>query len=341
CFGRLLRAAGQAPSRQAAEELLELSEEGWRESLGFPRPPEDLAWVRECLPEDPGGEEGPPPGRDAGDELVAALEAGLPATNILVLLAEAVDKRKSLYKYIDKRGAVLDLAVDAGSSSAARKDQEAVLRELAEKTFAALGKKIEPRALPVLLDRVGFHPVAVVMESEKLALHAGEAATVTLADLDLLVGRTREEALYELTEAVGNRDLAAALVSLARLREGQIHALVIVAGLRNFCKKLLLARALQDRGEPAYSRGMAFPAFQKGYLPQVKESGEWPPLLAGHPFVIYKTFRQAEGFTAAALRQALALLLAAEYRLKSSRLPEPLVLQSLMLQLFLDSDTAF
>jgi DNA polymerase-3 subunit delta len=255
-----------------------------------------------------------------------------------VLLAEAVDKRKRLYKYIDKQGVIFDLTVDTGSSSAARKDQEAVLRELAGKSFAALGKKLEPRALPVLLERVGFHPVAVVMESEKLALHAGLSSTVTLADLDLLIGRTREEALFELTEAVGNRDLAAALASLARLQEGQIHALVIVAGLRNLIKKLMLARSFQDRGEPAYGRGMAFPAFQKGYLPRLKEGGgEWPQLLAGHPFVVYKMFRQAEGFSAAALRQALAQLLAAEYRLKSSRLPEPLVLQHFLLQLFLDT----
>lgn len=336
-LGRLFRAAGQTPSRQEAEELLELSEEGWREIFGFARPQGNLTWVQDCLPNGPGQEEILPAGRDAGDELIAALEAGLPVGNILVLLAEAVDKRKRLYKYIGKRGVILDLTVDTGSSSSARKDQEAVLRELAEKSFAALGKKIEPRALPVLLERVGFHPVAVVMESEKLALHAGEASTVTLADLDLLIGRTREEALFELTEAVGSRDLAAALTSLGRLQEGQVHALVIVAGLRNFLKKLLWARSFQDRGEPAYRRGMSFPAFKKAYLPQLKEgSGErQPQLLGSHPFVVYKTFRQAEGFSITPLREALALLLAAEYRLKSSRLPERLVLQHFLLHLFL------
>lgn len=337
-LGRLFRAAGQTPSRQEAEEIMGLSAEGWQEVFGFARPQGDLAWMQECLPADAGEEAPSSAGRDAGDELIAVLKAGLPAGHILVLLAEAVDKRKRLYKYIGKQGAILDLTVDTGSSSPARKGREAVLRELAEKRFAAFGKKIEPRALPVLLERVGFHPVAVVMESEKLALHAGEAATVTLADLDLLVGRTREEALFELTEAVGNRDLAAMLVSLNRLQEGQIHALVIVAGLRNFLRKLLMARSLQDRREPAYGCGMAFPAFQKGYLPRLKEnSGGLPQLLASHPYVIYKTFRQAENFPAPALRKALTLLLAAEYRLKSSRLPERLVLQYFLLQLCLET----
>jgi DNA polymerase III subunit delta len=273
---------------------------------------------------------------DAGEQLTSALEAGLPAANILVLVAETVDKRKRLYKYIEKNGVILDLAMDKGSSSAARQDQDSLLRQLAEKSFASFGKKLEARALPVLLERVGFHPEAVVMESEKLALHAGENAMVTLEDLDLLLGRTREEALFELTDAVGRRDLTAVLLSFNRLQESQLHGLVIVAGLRNFLKKLLLARSFQDVPS-GYRPGMAFPAFQKSCLPQLKEScSPWPSLLAGHPYVIYKTFNQAEKFTGIYLRKALARLLEAEYRLKSSPLSERFILQGYFFQLFLE-----
>jgi DNA polymerase III delta subunit len=292
---------------------------------------------REC----PAGEaretSSPATGQGEGEQLAAALESGLPPANILVLVAETVDKRRRLYKYIENHGVILDLAVEKGSSSTARKDQESLLRELAAKSCSALGKKIEPRALPVLLERVGFHPVAVVMESEKLALHAGENQAVTLEDLDLLLGRTREEALFELTEAVGSRDLETALISLGRLQENQVHAIVILAGLRNLLKKLLLTRAFQEQGQPPYQRGMTFPAFQQGYLPQLKATcAEWPAVLAGHPYVTYKIFCQAEKLTAFYLRKALVRLLEAEYRLKSSRLPDRLILEDYLFQLFLE-----
>jgi DNA polymerase III delta subunit len=292
---------------------------------------------RECPPGENRETLSPAAGQGDGEQLAAALESGLPPANILVLMAEAVDKRRRLYKYIENHGVILDLAVEKGSSSAARKDQESLLRELAAKSCSALGKKIEPRALPVLLERVGFHPVAVVMESEKLALHAGENPAVTLEDLDLLLGRTREEALFELTEAVGSRDLETALLSLGRLQESQLHALVILAGLRNLLKKLLLTRAFQEQGQPAYQRGMTFSTFQQGYLPQLKAAcAEWPQVLAGHPYVLYKIFCQAEKLTASYLRKALVRLLEAEYRLKSSRLPDRLILENYLFQLFLE-----
>ncbi|HIE52387.1 MAG TPA: DNA polymerase III subunit delta, partial [Armatimonadetes bacterium] len=61
------------------------------------------------------------------------------------------------------------------------------------------------------------------------------------------MGRTRDEALFEFTEAFAGANLAGALLSLHRLRENGIHSLMIVAGLRNFIRKLLLARAFQEQ----------------------------------------------------------------------------------------------
>jgi len=113
-----------------------------------------------------------------------------------------------------------------------------------------------------------------------------------------------------------------------RLLEVGMHPLAILAGLRNHLRKLLLVRALQEASEPAYSPGLAFPAFQKGYLAGLKEARPLPALLAGHPYVLYKVFRQAERTTAPQLKAALRELLAAEFRLKGSMVPEGLALEA-------------
>lgn len=302
----------------------------WQELFGFTRP-DELAWAKEVCAASSGDGPASAPRADGAELLTAALEAGVPAGNILILTAEAADKRKKLFKYLEKNCVVVDLSVDAGSSSAARKDQDALLQDIVRQSLGRFGKKLEPRALPVLLERVGFHPVAVAMEAEKLALYVGEAEIITMADLNAMVGRTREEALYELNEAFGEHDLAASLTICHRLQENGVHPLIVVAGLRNFLRKLLLLRSIIEQPESACQEGLSFAAFQKGLLPRLQAAfGPKEKMLSGHPFAVYKSFQQAERFSMAALKKARSGLLAAEYRLKGSGLPEYLVLEDLL-----------
>ena len=329
-LAQMLALADLAPADWEKEEMSACPVGRWQELFGFPRP-EDLAWVQDALAASDGVVPMGAPKGDGAELLMAALETGIPPGNTLILVAEAADKRKKLFKYLEKNCVVVDLSVDTGSSSAARKDQDALLKDIVQQSLARFGKKLEVRALPVLLERVGFHPVAVAMEAEKLALSVGEAETITMDDLNGMVGRTREEALYELNEAFGNHDLPASLTICQRLQENGVHPLIVVAGLRNFLRKLLLVRAIIEQPSSAYDEGISYAAFQKGLLPQLQESlGSQQKVLAGHPFAVYKSFQQGERFTLAALKQARGDLLEAEYRLKGSGLPEYLILEDFL-----------
>ena len=330
-LAQMLALADLALADWEKEELGGCAPGRWQELFGFAKP-EELDWVGEaCAAGEGSGVSAAAPKIDGAELLTAALEAGIPPGNTLILVAEAADKRKKLFKYLEKKGVVVDLSVDTGVSSAARKDQDGLLKDIVQQSLARFGKKLEPRALPVLLERVGFHPVAVAMETEKLALSVGEAETVTMDDLNAMVGRTREEALYELNEAFGNHDLGASLTISHRLKENGVHPLIVVAGLRNFLRKLLLVRAIIEQPASAYSEGLSYGAFQKGVLPQLQEGlGPQQKALAGHPFAVYKSFQQGERFTLAALKRARTGLLTAEYRLKGSGLPEYLILEDFL-----------
>jgi DNA polymerase-3 subunit delta len=261
-----------------------------------------------------------------------AFESGIPADNILILLAEAVDKRKRFYKFIQDNGAVLDLSVESGSSASAKRDQEKVLNELVQKTLQEFGKKIDAQAIPLLLERVGFHPVAVVMEAEKLAHYVGERPAITKDDVDAIIGRTREEALYELTEAVTAGRLEDGLTIVDHLQENGVHELAILATLRNHINKLLLIRSFQDLEEPRYSKSITFPSFQKGYLPKLKEGrDEWTTMLwKNHPYGLFMLFRQAARFNCEELTKDIKELLKAEYSLKSSSVDNRLIVDNLL-----------
>ncbi len=314
------------------DHLNDMSGSQWQTLFAFAKPAGDLSWTSELLAtttlaKKNGGS------TDIAAQYVDALKRGFPPDNVLLLTAEAVDKRKQLFTYIKKEGVVVDCSVVAGGSAAAQKGQKDVLREMVLKSLAGFQKKIAPRALELLFERVGFHPVAVIMEIEKLALFAGERATITVEDLNAMVGRTREDALYELTDAFGKKQAARTLVLLNRLQDQGMHGLAILATMRNYLRKLLIFRSLQLGSEPSWRPGMNAGHFQNAYLPALKERGEWSDMLKGHPYALFMSFSKAQEFSCTVLKNWLALLLQAEFRLKGAPLPPELVLEELFLTL--------
>jgi len=314
------------------EENLEQADSGrWQALFGFPRPAEDLAWVGEALAQASPDAAPSAGGRPQVAELfAAALESGVPANNTIILLAEAVDKRKRLYKAIGKLGVILDLALDPGASKAAVEVRTTILRDLVRTTLAGLGKKIEPRVLDRLLERVGFHPDAVVLETEKLALSVEDRDTITLADLDCVVGRTREEALFEFTEVFTDGNLERALIILAHLLDNGGHPLMVLAGLHNLLKRQLQVKALQADAALPCPPGQGFGPFQQGYLARLKAAR--PESLVGlptHPYALYMLFCRVESLAADRLITGLTAVLRAEMLLKSTSLAGQVVLEDL------------
>ncbi len=312
------------------DRLAEMAPGQWQTLFGFARPAGDLAWADALLASAVAQKKAKNSG-DIAARYVDAFTKGVPPKNILILTAEAVDKRKKLFGFIKKEGAAVDCSVADGANAAAQKGQKEVLREMALKSLAGFGKKMAPRTLELLFERVGFHPVAVIMETEKLALSVGDRDLITVEDLDALVGRTREDALFELTDAFGKRQVARTLLLLHRLLDQGVHGLAILATMRNYLRKLLIFRSLQLQAEPFWQSGMNAGQFQKVYLPALKEGGEWSELLKGHPYALFMSFSKAQDFSCSALKNFFSQLLQAEYRLKGAPLPPKLVLEELFL----------
>ncbi|OGR07281.1 MAG: hypothetical protein A2511_08705 [Deltaproteobacteria bacterium RIFOXYD12_FULL_50_9] len=325
-------------------DVLTISPEEWKKLFIFERPAGDLAWLREIISDPellPERSTAGSKAADAADRFAEAFAKGIPANNILVLTAETVDRRKAFFKFICAGGTVIDLADLAGNTTAIKKEQDVVLRGLVLDTLKGFGKTMSENVVRSLLERVGFYPVAVVMETEKLALYVGEARAITAQDLDTMIGRTRETALYEFTETFAVRDLGTAILRLTRLREDGVHHLQVLAGLRNFIKKLLVIAAVQKRKNPVYAP-QSYDGFQKNYLPALKASLEkWPKVLDGNPYALYMSFRQAEKFSILELQTALERLLQAEYQMKGSKLPEFLVIENFLLGLFVQPETKY
>ena len=154
-----------------------LSPARWKKLFGFGKPQVNLDWTAEllnsCAPELPAMQK--TVSADPAKLFSEAITSGLPKQNYLLLLTEEVDKRKNLYKLLADQFAVIDLSVETGSSSRAQKSQHEVLEAVLRETLSKFGKKMNQDAMELLFERVGFLPVAVAMEAEKLALYTGSA----------------------------------------------------------------------------------------------------------------------------------------------------------------------
>lgn len=333
--GRALRSLLEAGGLDASDtdsDLEGLAENEWQQCFGFTKPVGDLGWTRPCLMATMAVGAG---GRNTGsadpaEALAAALTAGTPACNVLMLLADEVDKRKKLFKLLKDEQVVVDLSVETGSGAKAQKIQKSVLVDLVRQTLAEQGKTMTPTLVDLLLERVGFHPVAVVMELRKLMLFLGERQSIGRDDLDVLVGRTRQEALFELTGALGSRQLEQALLIAERLQENGIHPLAIVATLRTHVRGLLICRAVQDRPGLGFHTAMTPASFQQQYLPMLKDLEPWSKEFAGHPYAVFQQYKTAAACSLSLLTHWMHLLLEAELRLKGSPVAPATVLQHLL-----------
>jgi len=333
--------AGGLDSRELENDPANLSAAQWKKCFGFAKPDGKLDWTGALLArysEQSGtgagsAQSAPSAGKNAGEMVLAALEGGIPQNNILMLLAEEVDKRKKLYKSFKEKYAVIDLHVDTGASAQARKEQQAVLQKQVSAVLRKMNKTMTAGVMGQLLERVGFHPVAAAMETEKLALSVGEAEQITKKDLDRMVGRTRQEAVFELTQAISDKKIDQALLIASRLQENGLHALAILATLRNFTRTLLLFRVLLEQKKYNFRPGISAKVFQEQCLPALKQNERWKSELSGHPFALYMRFKTAAGFSTALLRSWLRDILTADMRLKGSSINTDTVLQHLILSM--------
>jgi DNA polymerase-3 subunit delta len=202
-----------------------------------------------------------------------------------------------------------------------------------QETLKKFGKTMEQGAIDLFFERVGFHPVAVVIETEKLAHYCADRQQITLKDLNEMVGRSREDALFELTDSFGKGQLGKTLITLAHLLENGVHGLAILATMRNYIRKLLIFKSMQLQPSPAYHRGMNAKSFQDNYLPQLKEQSAWKDMLKGHPYALYMSFAKAAEFKTATLKLWLEEILLAEFRLKGSGFADQLILEQMIITL--------
>ena len=137
------------------------------------------------------------------EDLAVYCAAPLDSTVLVLLMHKAgADKRKSLYKAVQKTGIVVD--------SPAIRDYE--ISNWISSYYASKGLQIEPQAAALLGESAGTELSVIAAETEKLLRNLPEGCSlVRVEDVEKNVGISRQFSVFELTRELSLKNSAKAL----------------------------------------------------------------------------------------------------------------------------------
>jgi DNA polymerase-3 subunit delta len=253
----------------------------------------------------------------------------------LLISAGKVDKRKTIYKTLEKIGSV---EIFAGWS-AEDKDWAAQAESFALRALGELGKEISDEGLSKLVVNAGPNARGLRSEIEKLSLYVGERPHIEVGDVDAIVTRNKQARAFALGDALGDRNLPRLLRCLdeelweAR-RDPQRNEIGLLYGLISKVRVLILAREMLAqkwlKPETDFSRFRS----QLARVPSdaLPEDKKFNPL-AMNPYVLFRAVGQARNYTQAELVGAMDLLLECNQKLISRSLDPSLVLQQALVRI--------
>jgi DNA polymerase-3 subunit delta len=218
---------------------------------------------------------------------------------VLVLTAMEFDRRTSFFRTLRSRAHLVEYPRIKG----------AALERWASEYLRSHGYGAPSSALKRLVEVVGTDLQALANEMDKLMVFAGAEGSITEAAVGELAGAMRQRGIFELTGALGRRDVRAALQVLASLLEAGEAPLMIVTMMARHYRQVLIAKEmLGGRRSPA----------------EISEAAGIPP------FVLDEFLRQAKSVDTGTARRLLTTLAEIDRRFKSTNADHRMVLEALI-----------
>ena len=196
------------------------------------------------------------------DTLLPYLQDPSPST-CLILQGEKIDQRKKFFTEFKKQGEMVEC----------KRPYENQLGPFLKSEAALHHKRFDPVAAELLVYLVGNNLQELATQIEKVALFVGSRDTIGIDDVKAMVSDTKVDSVFELANALGGRDLPAALRRLQTiLRDGEAPLMILSMITRHF-RQIWQVRELMDRKVPdqeiARQTGIN-PYFLKGTMKQAR-----------------------------------------------------------------------
>ncbi len=156
---------------------------------------------------------------------------------------KTIDGRSKLAKVLKQHGEVLS----------AKKLYDNQLPGWTTDFIQSKGYTITPRALTLLVDHIGNDLSRIANEFEKVSLNLNDRKNITEDDIEKYVGISKEYNVFELQQALSNKDFAKA-ITIIQYFEGNPKAApiqMLLPALYNHFSKVLTVFQLPDKTEKA------------------------------------------------------------------------------------------
>jgi len=205
----------------------------------------------------------------------------------------------------------LGLTEECGHVREFQPPQGEQLNRWIEERVRKKGGQIEPTAVEELAAFVGNDLRLLDQEIEKLVAYVNWARPITEDDVRLLVSYVQEASVFEMVDALGQRDTQRAAQFLHQLLDAGEHPLALLGMIVRQFRILIQVKELTERG-----------------LSQQKIASR----LRLHPFVVRKARRQAMNFSMEQLEAIYQKLLETDVAIKTGQMDEVLALDMLIME---------
>lgn len=168
---------------------------------------------------------------------------------------------------------------DDAASIGCYADEGQSLDALVRQHLGQVNLSIERDAMTLLTSRLGADRFAVRQELDKLLLYKGNSEkSITVEDVDAVIGDVKSSVLGDLAMAVGGGDLSAMLTMLSRARAEDINAVAILRAVQRHFDRLLTVQAEMTTGarvDEAIKR-LRPPVFFKQAPAFSRQATSWP-----------------------------------------------------------------
>jgi DNA polymerase-3 subunit delta len=266
--------------------------------------------------------------KDALTELGDLLKGGLGEGVVLLISAIGCDRRKSLYKTLEKIGEVQFFEALEEGKGDADEEIEAFIRS----KLRADAKTMNVEAVQAFRELVAPNLREIANELEKLITYVGKRNEILPEDVRAICSASRQAVIWELTDALGARHIAHAIAALEHLLDSGDQPIGILMMLVAQFRLMLLARDLLQRKLITVRDGQGgsfefVKAFERlpeqatAHFPRTKE-GALP-----NAWRLYRCALAAKNFSTTELIRAMDLLLEANRQLVTTQLDDRLVLE--------------
>ncbi len=234
------------------------------------------------------------------EKALAEHVALMPETTVLVVLVnEVLETTNPLVKAAEKYGKIMQSTLPKG----------AALETWIAKRASGIGVQIMPDAVTLLANFIGGHLRLLANEIDKLATYVGPGGTITSDVLRLLSVQVQEARIFDLTDALAQRNRKRALNVLHDLLTDGEPPIKLVSTITSQVRSLLMIKDLAQKGMRAQ---------------QIAST------IGMSPFIVDKALRQVGNFSTAQLETTYRILLATDAALKRSRLTPEMALDLLV-----------